>query len=49
VDEILKTALGCTVTGEEHKRRTQVDQVCDGWAKIAVRNTETGELEVRPD
>jgi hypothetical protein len=51
VDEILGTALGCTVTREEHARLTKFDYVCQGWeryrrARVAVKDTETGEWKV---
>lgn len=51
VDEILSTAVGCTVTKEGHARLSKYDRVCDGWeryrrAKVAVMDTQTGELEV---
>jgi hypothetical protein len=43
VDEILGTALGCTVTREEHARLTKFDYVCQGWeryrkAQVAVQD-----------
>jgi hypothetical protein len=51
VDKILTTALGCTVTYEEHESRTLFDRVCDGWeryrrAKMPVIDTLTRKLEV---
>lgn len=33
VAEILGTALGCTVTREEHARPTKFDYVCQGWER----------------
>jgi hypothetical protein len=48
IDSILKDAIGCTVTKDEHDRLSKI-KTCDGWkryreAKIAVENTETGEF-----
>jgi hypothetical protein len=45
--QILKLAIGCTVTAKEHKDLSRYDKVCDGWnryarAKVLVTNIETG-------
>jgi len=47
VDDILKKAVGCTVTREEHKCLKKFDKQCDGWdrygkAQIKVINMATG-------
>ena len=47
VDGILKNAIGCTVTVEEHARLSKFDKAYDGWtryqkAKVKVINTQTG-------
>jgi hypothetical protein len=46
--EILKDAIGCIVTTDEHRLLSTFDKTHDGWeryrkAKLHVRNTETGE------
>ena len=54
VDEILKRALGCTVTAEEHLRLCRFDKDHIGWdryrrASVSVMDTMTGEPELSAD
>jgi hypothetical protein len=54
IDNILKDAIACTVTFDEHSRLSKFDKVHHGWeryrqAKVPVRNTETGVAEVSVD
>lgn len=49
IDNILKKAVACTVTGEENDRLSEFDKQYDGWdrygrAKIKVKDTKTGKL-----
>ncbi|HWG21741.1 MAG TPA: hypothetical protein VG225_14515 [Terracidiphilus sp.] len=52
--EILRDAVGCTVTVDEHRLLSTFDEKYDGWeryrkAKLRVINTETGEQQVTED
>ena len=47
VDDILKSAIGCIVTTEEHALLSRFDKECDGWdryekAGVIVIDTRTG-------
>jgi hypothetical protein len=53
-DEILRCAVGCTVTIEEHQRLSRFDKEYMGWdryrqAAVSVTDTMTGELKVSAD
>jgi hypothetical protein len=54
VPGIVKDAVGCTVTIDEHRLLSTFDGKHEGWeryrkAKVAVTNTETGEQEIFAD
>jgi hypothetical protein len=45
---ILKKAIACTITVEEHRKLPKADEACNGWkryakANVPVRNIEKGE------
>ena len=53
VDTIIKGAVGCTITKQEHDRLKQFEHL-DGWGRyraagIVVINTETGDLFAIPE
>lgn len=51
IDIILKKAIACTVTAQEHKRLSRFDKEHDGWvryknAEIGVIDTKTGKRKI---
>lgn len=54
LDGILRCAVGCTVTIDEHLRLSQFDDEHAGWdryrkARVSVKDTETAKWEVSSD